>query len=289
MAQIVFVLSWKHDGITAAAIHGNKSQGARTKALASFKDGGVRILVATDIAARGIDIDQLPHVVNYELPNVPEDYVHRIGRTGRAGNEGEAISLVCIDEKMLLRNIEKLIKKDIPKDPTRGFYSRSIYPRLSLYKKRTRVAAEIDRGRITDQTIATAEIVIPNHLAEEEKIALQETLLPDEIDKGKIMKKIFKLTDEKKKPERIIEAAKHEIRKYLKRERGKKLPEGADYWDFDCRFGLNNEKTESIHIAEITSALDKVHEAKWEQCYIEIIAKPAQREIKVTQDTISED
>ena len=103
------------DGIRGAAIHGNKSQGARTKALADFKKGSVRVLVATDIAARGIDIDQLPHVVNYELPNVPEDYVHRIGRTGRAGNEGEALSLVCVDEKMLLRNIEKLIKKEIPK------------------------------------------------------------------------------------------------------------------------------------------------------------------------------
>lgn len=103
------------DGISAAAIHGNKSQGARTKALANFKENAVRVLVATDIAARGIDIDQLPHVVNYELPNIPEDYVHRIGRTGRAGNEGEALSLVCIDEKMLLKNIEKLIKKEIPK------------------------------------------------------------------------------------------------------------------------------------------------------------------------------
>ncbi len=102
--------------INAAAIHGNKSQGARTKALANFKDGSVRVLVATDIAARGIDIDQLPHVVNFELPNVPEDYVHRIGRTGRAGNDGEAVSLVCVDEKMLLRAIEKLIKKDIPKE-----------------------------------------------------------------------------------------------------------------------------------------------------------------------------
>ncbi len=109
------------DGITAAAIHGNKSQGARTKALADFKAGSVRVLVATDIAARGIDIDHLPHVVNYELPNVPEDYVHRIGRTGRAGNEGEALSLVCIDEKMLLRNIEKLIKKEIPKVTLEAF------------------------------------------------------------------------------------------------------------------------------------------------------------------------
>jgi ATP-dependent RNA helicase RhlE len=105
----------EQDGISAAAIHGNKSQGARTKALADFKNGSVRILVATDIAARGIDIDLLPHVVNYELPNIPEDYVHRIGRTGRAGNEGEAISLVCIDEKAFLRDIEKLIKKEIPK------------------------------------------------------------------------------------------------------------------------------------------------------------------------------
>ena len=109
------------EGISSSAIHGNKSQNARTKALAQFKDGTVRVLVATDIAARGIDIDQLPHVVNFELPNVPEDYVHRIGRTGRAGNEGEAVSLVCIDEKDLLRGIERLIKKDIPKEVVQGF------------------------------------------------------------------------------------------------------------------------------------------------------------------------
>lgn len=102
-------------GISAAAIHGNKSQGARTKALASFKANEIRVLVATDIAARGIDIDQLPHVVNYELPNVPEDYVHRIGRTGRAGQSGEAVSLVCIDEHKLLFDIEKFIKSDIKK------------------------------------------------------------------------------------------------------------------------------------------------------------------------------
>jgi ATP-dependent RNA helicase RhlE len=109
------------DGITAVAIHGNKSQNARTKALADFKKGEVRVLVATDIAARGIDIDQLPHVVNYELPNVSEDYVHRIGRTGRAGREGKAISLVCVDEKDFLKNIEKLIKKDILKIALKGF------------------------------------------------------------------------------------------------------------------------------------------------------------------------
>jgi len=109
------------DGIRAAAIHGNKSQGARTRALADFKSGAVRVLVATDIAARGLDIDQLPHVVNYELPNVPEDYVHRIGRTGRAGNEGQAISLVCVDEHKLLRDIERLLKRDLPKQTISGF------------------------------------------------------------------------------------------------------------------------------------------------------------------------
>ncbi len=109
------------DGISATAIHGNKSQGARTKALADFKRGVVRVLAATDIAARGLDIDQLPHVVNYELPNVPEDYVHRIGRTGRAGNEGEALSLVCVDERDYLRDIERLLNRDIPKVVIPGF------------------------------------------------------------------------------------------------------------------------------------------------------------------------
>jgi ATP-dependent RNA helicase RhlE len=111
----------EQDGLTAAAIHGNKSQGARTRALADFKRGAVRVLVATDIAARGLDIDQLPHVVNFELPNVPEDYVHRIGRTGRAGNEGEAMSLVCVDEHKLLSDIERLLKSEIPKVAIDGF------------------------------------------------------------------------------------------------------------------------------------------------------------------------
>ena len=101
------------EGLTAAAIHGNKSQGARTKALASFKDGRVQILVATDIAARGIDIDLLPNVVNFDLPNVPEDYVHRIGRTARAGNTGQAVSLVCADELKLLWDIEHVIQQHI--------------------------------------------------------------------------------------------------------------------------------------------------------------------------------
>ncbi|MEK9825533.1 MAG: DEAD/DEAH box helicase [Methylotenera sp.] len=109
------------DGISAAAIHGNKSQNARTKALADFKAGSIRVLVATDIAARGLDIDQLPQVVNFELPNVPEDYVHRIGRTGRAGSSGAAVSLVDREEIKLLKDIEKLIKREIPRVPVEGF------------------------------------------------------------------------------------------------------------------------------------------------------------------------
>jgi len=109
------------DGLSTDAIHGNKSQGARTRALAGFKSGNVRVLVATDIAARGLDIEQLPHVVNFEMPNVPEDYIHRIGRTGRAGNEGEAISLVCVDEIGLLRDIERLLNTEIPKVVLDGY------------------------------------------------------------------------------------------------------------------------------------------------------------------------
>ncbi len=108
-------------GISAAAIHGNKSQGARTKALSDFKEGAIKILVATDIAARGLDIDQLPHVVNLELPNIAEDYVHRIGRTGRAGNNGEAISLVCVDEYDYLKGIEKLINRKLERETIAGF------------------------------------------------------------------------------------------------------------------------------------------------------------------------
>ncbi|MBT5891421.1 MAG: DEAD/DEAH box helicase [Chromatiales bacterium] len=109
------------DGINAEAIHGNKSQSARTKALSNFKAGQTRVLVATDIAARGIDIDRLPYVVNYELPNVPEDYVHRIGRTARAGENGHALSLVCVDELKLLSDIEKLLGEKIPKEVIPGY------------------------------------------------------------------------------------------------------------------------------------------------------------------------
>ena len=109
------------DGITADAIHGNKSQGARTKALRDFKAGKVRVLVATDIAARGLDIEKLPHVVNFELPHVAEDYVHRIGRTARAGQDGTALSLVCVDELKLLKDIESLLKRSIPKEFVEGY------------------------------------------------------------------------------------------------------------------------------------------------------------------------
>ena len=108
-------------GIKAMALHGNKSQSARTQALAEFKTGDLRALVATDIAARGIDIDELPHVVNYDIPNVPEDYVHRIGRTGRAGNSGEAVSLVCMDEEGFMHEIERFTKQQIPVRMLDGF------------------------------------------------------------------------------------------------------------------------------------------------------------------------
>ena len=114
------------NGLPSAAIHGNKSQNARTKALADFKAGSIRILVATDIAARGLDIDQLPHVVNFELPNVEEDYVHRIGRTGRAGRAGEAVSLVAPDEERLLKSIERMTRQSIPEGDTLGFDPSSI-------------------------------------------------------------------------------------------------------------------------------------------------------------------
>ena len=109
------------DGLNSVAIHGNKTQAARTRALRDFKAGKVRVMVATDIAARGLDIDRLPHVVNYELPFVPEDYLHRIGRTARAGQEGHAVSLVCVDEQKLLNDIERLLKGEIEKNVIPGY------------------------------------------------------------------------------------------------------------------------------------------------------------------------
>jgi ATP-dependent RNA helicase RhlE len=122
--------------ITSAAIHGNKSQAQRTKSLSDFHRGAIRVLVATDIAARGIDIEQLPHVVNFELPNVPEDYIHRIGRTGRAGNAGAAISLVCIDEQQFLYDIERLLKKKIEKVVVPGFEPDPKIPAQPIFKGR---------------------------------------------------------------------------------------------------------------------------------------------------------
>ena len=121
-------------GITAAAIHGNKSQGARTRALADFKAGEIRILVATDIAARGLDIEQLPQVVNFDLPNVSEDYVHRIGRTGRAGATGQAISLVSADEVDLLSDIERLTQKLLERREIDGFEPDHSVPETTLNK-----------------------------------------------------------------------------------------------------------------------------------------------------------
>lgn len=134
------------DGISTIAIHGNKSQGARTRALADFKNNKVQVLVATDIAARGLDIHSLPHVVNFELPHVAGDYVHRIGRTGRAGNEGQAVSLVCVDEHSLLKDIESLLKTTIPRQIIAGFEpDTSIKPEPITRKQPT-------RGRTTQRT-----------------------------------------------------------------------------------------------------------------------------------------
>ena len=134
------------DGITTAALHGNKSQGARTRALADFKAGKVRVLVATDIAARGLDIDLLPHVVNFDLPNVPEDYVHRIGRTGRAGAVGEAISLVGGDERGLLKDIERMLRKTISVFEVEGYDLKAL-PREEAASPRAPQRPQNNRSR----------------------------------------------------------------------------------------------------------------------------------------------
>ncbi|WP_438969594.1 DEAD/DEAH box helicase [Methylophaga sp.] len=145
-------------GLSAAAIHGNKSQGARTKALADFKSGDKQVLVATDIAARGLDIDQLPHVVNFDLPNIPEDYVHRIGRTGRAGATGEAISLVSADEVEHLWNIERLIGKNLPRDVVEGFEPVHDLPASKLHqpKHKAHKPKKPKHGHVDGQRSETA-------------------------------------------------------------------------------------------------------------------------------------
>lgn len=155
------------DGISAAAIHGNKSQGARTRALADFKQNNVRVLVATDIAARGLDIDQLPHVVNFELPNVPQDYVHRIGRTGRAGNEGVAVSLVCVDEQKLLTDIERVIERSIPKEIVRGYEPDPSIKAEPLQKMRGRKSGKPrqETRATTTRSHRSGGVPLPTHSA----------------------------------------------------------------------------------------------------------------------------
>jgi ATP-dependent RNA helicase RhlE len=146
------------DGISSVAIHGNKSQGARTKALKDFKAGSVKTLVATDIAARGIDIVDLPYVINYELPNIPEDYIHRIGRTGRAGKEGHAISLVCIDEKDYLKDIEKLLKTKIDVIKINGF---EVDPSIKTEPKKQQSRSRNSRNNFRNRSNSTIQNLNP--------------------------------------------------------------------------------------------------------------------------------
>lgn len=142
------------DGLRTSAIHGNKSQAARTRALNDFKQGKVRVLVATDVASRGLDIDQLPHVVNFELPNVPEDYVHRIGRTGRAGNGGRAVSLVCGEEYSLLASIERLLNQNLTKAVVPG-YEPTEATQTAVEPKRQRTSQGRSNQRSKPQTQAS--------------------------------------------------------------------------------------------------------------------------------------
>ena len=153
------------EGMSASAIHGNKSQGARTRALADFKAGSLRVLVATDLAARGIDIHQLPHVVNLDLPNQAEDYVHRIGRTGRAGHNGHAISLVAAEESELLRAIERMIGTRLPRQEVPGFEPKVLSaPPLDLSggrgKGRAVVLAGVDRQQDPPAAVAMGAAVV---------------------------------------------------------------------------------------------------------------------------------
>jgi ATP-dependent RNA helicase RhlE len=142
-------------GISALSIHGNKSQSARTQTLAKFKSGNLQVLVATDIAARGIDINELPMVINFDLPNVPEDYVHRIGRTGRAGTVGEALSLVCVDEEKFLADIEKLMQRSVPQSVVPGFEPNTPSPNTPAPNPRQGKSAQPEREKRGNQGAKT--------------------------------------------------------------------------------------------------------------------------------------
>lgn len=171
------------DNIEALAIHGNKSQNARTRALSKFKDGSLQVLVATDIAARGLDISELPHVVNFELPNVPEDYVHRIGRTGRAGSEGEAISLVSVDERKYLTDIEKLIGRSLPQEIVTGFgiagRSNNQSNDLDLKSDRTRDGTHPEGNRhLPKPTIPTKPVTAPRKSTNKSQSAINSIKSP---------------------------------------------------------------------------------------------------------------
>ena len=160
-----------HDGIDADAIHGNKSQGARTRALQRFKTGELRVLVATDIAARGLDIEGLPHVVNYDLPNVPEDYVHRIGRTGRAGSNGEAVALVCGEERELLADIEMLMKRQVEKKIVEGFEPGPGYESARFDPDQARGRGPDAQGKVRPE--------VPNKIGAEEQGKRRPQAQPD--------------------------------------------------------------------------------------------------------------
>ena len=190
------------DGIVAAAIHGNKSQSARTKALAGFKAHQIRVLVATDIAARGLDIEGLPHVVNYELPNVPQDYVHRIGRTGRAGVEGHAVSLVSPDESAYLKDIEKLLKKKLPATKAAG-YEGDMPEDLALEEaKADRARAEeLERMRASRRKASAARETVrrsTERAAREEERASGLSVNPEERFEKKIARPAASAASQKK-------------------------------------------------------------------------------------------
>jgi ATP-dependent RNA helicase RhlE len=167
----------ERDGIEADAIHGNKSQGARTRALKRFKDQELRVLVATDIAARGLDIEALPHVVNYDMPHVAEDYVHRIGRTGRAGTEGAAVSLVSHEERSLLSAIERLMNRKVELRVMPGFEPGQHQPRPQAEMQRPQRRSPAPHGRHARPAQPRARAPHPERLTREQEAQLREARL----------------------------------------------------------------------------------------------------------------